>query len=408
MAKKKITDDDRLKSFFQEAKKVVLIAGIGTSPGVLTETVWALAHGASPTVPDEVVVITTKAGKLKIHQELLNGEQSVWNEMKTSLAKERIPVEGKLRFGDAFIKVMSDADGNEADDLRSVEDNMRAADDMLATLRQYTENDSYEVLCSIAGGRKTMSALLLNCMGLLGRDCDKVFHVLTTPDAIAFSPKFYFPKDGAEHVYRVGGEEKRIAAGKVKIELFEVPFVRIRGWFQEKFKSLPPSFCDLVRQVQRVAPAAALPPPMIEIDAAKGIVRIDGRRCEMSCNCLALLCLLFSGIYKIKDQCEKMLALPKVNLSDPMKVPDWGNNLQSSGRLTSIGDEKEDAKIVSKIANDLRKALAKSGLSEENINRIAPKRNSSGDYPKNRITVIGAESLQELKPLLFPKYTAEG
>lgn len=45
-------------------KKVVLVAGIGTTPAVLTETVWALAHQKEPVVPDEVVVISTKRGEV--------------------------------------------------------------------------------------------------------------------------------------------------------------------------------------------------------------------------------------------------------------------------------------------------------------------------------------------------------
>ena len=36
-------------------KKTVLVVGMGTSPAVMTETVWALAHQSEPVVPDEVV-----------------------------------------------------------------------------------------------------------------------------------------------------------------------------------------------------------------------------------------------------------------------------------------------------------------------------------------------------------------
>lgn len=35
-------------------KRQVLIAGMGTSPVVLTNAVWALAHQRVPVVPDEV------------------------------------------------------------------------------------------------------------------------------------------------------------------------------------------------------------------------------------------------------------------------------------------------------------------------------------------------------------------
>ena len=39
----------------REPKRTILIAGIGTSPAVLTETVWALAHQKKPVVPYEIL-----------------------------------------------------------------------------------------------------------------------------------------------------------------------------------------------------------------------------------------------------------------------------------------------------------------------------------------------------------------
>ena len=47
----------------KSVNRAILIAGMGTSPAVLTETVWALAHQEHSVVSDEVVVITTKSGK---------------------------------------------------------------------------------------------------------------------------------------------------------------------------------------------------------------------------------------------------------------------------------------------------------------------------------------------------------
>ena len=38
------------------ARRKILIAGMGTSPAVLTNAVWALAHHKKPIVPDEIVV----------------------------------------------------------------------------------------------------------------------------------------------------------------------------------------------------------------------------------------------------------------------------------------------------------------------------------------------------------------
>jgi len=47
------------------AKRKILIAGMGTSPGVLTNVVWALAHGEKPVVPDEIVVFITGGWRVK-------------------------------------------------------------------------------------------------------------------------------------------------------------------------------------------------------------------------------------------------------------------------------------------------------------------------------------------------------
>ena len=38
------------------ANRIILIAGMGTSPAVLTNVVWALAHQEKPVVSDEIVV----------------------------------------------------------------------------------------------------------------------------------------------------------------------------------------------------------------------------------------------------------------------------------------------------------------------------------------------------------------
>ena len=116
-------------------KKTVLVVGMGTSPAVMTETVWALAHQAEPVVPDEIVVITTKSGKDAFRSAIMAGTSSVWSRLKNALTKEKIAIDGKLVFGDTSIRVIPDADGNEASDLRTGADNMRAADFILGELR---------------------------------------------------------------------------------------------------------------------------------------------------------------------------------------------------------------------------------------------------------------------------------
>ncbi len=182
----------------EKDKKAVLVSVVGTTPSILTETAWALAHRDVPVVPDEVVAITTKNGKSRLAETLLEG--GVWNDMLACLKREGIDVEGRLVFGSASIHAIPDVRGNEIDDLRTGEDNLRAADFMLAQLRQFTEDCGTELHVSIAGGRKTMSALMFSCMTLLGRDCDKVYHVLLPTELEGGSePPFYFPKKGTRY-----------------------------------------------------------------------------------------------------------------------------------------------------------------------------------------------------------------
>lgn len=216
-------------------KRIILVSVMGISPAVLTNTVWGLAHQKPSIVPDEIVVFITKRGKEILPQKLF--DEGIWNAMRSNLKREKIEVEGKLIFGATSIRAIPDAEGNEIEDLRTGEDNLRAADFMLAQLRQYTEDSGVELHVSIAGGRKTMSALLFSCMTLLGRENDKVYHVLLPSEFEGGTePAFYFPKKGEKYKSRLTG--KSYPGAKVQSELFEVPFVRMRGWYQEQLREL--------------------------------------------------------------------------------------------------------------------------------------------------------------------------
>ena len=350
-------------------KKIVLVIGMGTSPAVMTETVWALAHQSEPVVPDEVVVITTKSGKDALRTAIMSGAPSVWNRLKTALAKEKIAIDGKLVFGDTSIRVIPDADGNEASDLRTGADNLRAADFMLGELRKYTADSATTVLCSIAGGRKTMSALLFSCMSLLGREDDKVYHVLLpTEFECGTEPPFFFPEPGV--TYTSKKTEKKYRANKVQSELFEVPFVRMRGWYQDKFKGEPPSYKSLISKVQSVAPPAVVYPE-IEIDAWNGWVKVNGADVKMSRPCFAALLLLASGCEPKKLHAR----LCELHAQHGAAECDWLSTFRA-GTLFANPDFVED---LTKTLSNLRKSLSATGF--QNIETLVPQRFRSVTFP---------------------------
>lgn len=352
-------------------KRIILVSAMGTSPAVLTNMVWGLAHQKHSIVPDEIVVFITKSGKDLLIQRLF--DDGVWNEMRSNLKREKIEIDGKLVFGATSIRVIPDAEGNEIEDLRTGDDNLRAADFMLSQLRQYTEDSETELHVSIAGGRKTMSALLFSCMTLLGRECDKVYHVLLPPEfEQGVEPPFVFPEPGKTYTAKATG--KKYKANKVQSELFEVPFVRMRGWYQEKFKNIPPSYRTLISKVQTIAPPAVAYPE-IEIDAWNGWVTLNGRQVAMSRPCFAMLLLLASGV-DAKEHHKRLLAAHK---APNVASCDWLASFQEG----SLFSNESDIEDIYKTMSNLRGKLKNAGFAD--AESLVPQRGRAVMFPLSRI-----------------------
>lgn len=363
-------------------KKVILIATMGSSPAVLTETVWALAHLKKQIVPDEIVVLSARNSVDKMKRDLLEGSNSVWIRLLSALRKDKICTDGKLVFGPMSIHVIPDASKNEMWDLRSAEDNLLAADFMMQEIRKYSESPDVEIIASIAGGRKTMSALLLSCMSLLGRDEDKVVHVLL-PEELegGAEPPFYFPQKGVVHVSRRTG--KKYKGDKLRSELFEVPFVRMRGWYQEKFKTNPPTYLSLVKKIQQVSPPAAVY-QKLEIDFdGSGYLRVLPERIDvrLSAPAFVLITLIAKGIPK--DALGNELYRLKNILADadfPMSVK-WNDKFCESPKFEAEGLTAENLGDLADCMSEIRTKLARAGFIR--VEDIAPKRNGKILYPLN-------------------------
>ena len=361
-------------------KRIVLIATMGSSPAVLTETVWALAHLKEPVVPDEIVVLSARNSVDKMRQELLNGNNPVWEKLLLRLRKDKIDIDGKLIFGPMSIHVIPDDRKNEMWDLRSSEDNLLAADFMMQEIRKYSESPDTEIIASIAGGRKTMSALLLSCMTLLGREEDKVVHVLL-PEELegGAEPSFYFPQKGVVHVSKRTG--KKYKGEKLRSELFEVPFVRMRGWYQEKFKTNPPTYLSLVKKIQQVAPPAAVY-QKLEIDFdGSGYVRVLPERVDVKLSAPAFLLMVLIAKGITKEAIGNELYRLKGVLADadfPMSVK-WNDKFCESPKFSTEGMTADNLGDFADCMSEIRTKLTRVGFSR--VEDIAPKRNGKILYP---------------------------
>ena len=197
-----------------------LIAVVGNTPQVMTETLWALRVQCSVPI-DEVFVMTTTMGKATCQQRLL--DEGRFEKMLVDY-----DVDPKVKF-DAdhdHIRVFKDAEGNFLDDIRTSEENRLARDQLFRWIEDWTQKDHVALHCSLAGGRKSMGYLLGAAIQFFGRPQDRLYHVLVTPPEIETNRDFFFPPVREEQV--LTPDRQRISTADVRIELAELPYVSVR------------------------------------------------------------------------------------------------------------------------------------------------------------------------------------
>lgn len=247
---------NHLKHSIDEPSDTWLVAVTGMSPAVLTETVWALAHEAEPVIPNRVVAITTLAGREMLLRELFEPREAlggvcVWDDLRRALSEQGHDLSDRLRFGTTaddvrVITCMESASGRsrELADLRNLQENEAAADFLLDVVRGIAANPDTRLIASIAGGRKTMGALMYACMTLAGRETDRLTHILVN-EPYETLPGFFFPGQSGPALKARQGDGLYAPADAV-LELAEVPFVALRNLFQRELGQSAGNFSNLV------------------------------------------------------------------------------------------------------------------------------------------------------------------
>ncbi|MEM2983034.1 MAG: CRISPR-associated ring nuclease Csm6 [Candidatus Bathyarchaeia archaeon] len=254
-----------------KAYREILIFVAGTTPQIITETLYGLiVDREEPISPDEIYVITTLRGKELIQEELIkNGRLRAFYE---EFGIEPIPEE---KFE---IIVISGMGGEPLDDIREASHNEAVGDLIVDFIRKKTGDPASRLHCSLAGGRKTMSFYLGAAIQLFGRPWDRLYHVLVTPEFESHPDFYYKPRE--EKILKVMDREGNIVRAMntkdARITLAELPFIRLR----EKFYLKEASFRDLVMEGQRDLDLAMIQRP-IEIDLQGYCVRIGSEYIEM-------------------------------------------------------------------------------------------------------------------------------
>ncbi len=338
--------------------ETTLLAVIGMSPAVLTETLWALAREAEPVIPRRIIVVTTLAGRQRTIRDLFESPESggpcVWDALREALKSEGHDLDGCLRFGTTpdDIRVITATDpatgrGIELEDLRSMHENEAAADFLLDQVRAITANPDTRLIASIAGGRKTMGALLYACLTLAGREEDRITHVLVNAP-FDTSPGFFFPGQTLT--------DPKLAGLDPQIELADVPFVPMRNLFHRELGRAVGTFSSLVASCRSEIRHRAAEDLHIEIPLNRPALRVNHSEARLT-----------------EREHHLLICLAKLAKTNRPPIPSYGealdalaahqaewDSLVEDGRLprgTPSAAGFQDEQDVRRVLSDLRKKV---------------------------------------------------
>ena len=267
----------------------VMLAVVGLSPQVVTEAVYALACEGREVA--EIHLITTRNGRDEIMKHLL------------------APDDGKLAAlcreygltppdcGPHTLHVLRDASGAEVDDIAEAEDNEQLLSLCLELAWKHTRRDDCAVSFLVAGGRKTMTSCLTLAAQLYGRRCDRIYHVLVTPEFESCRDFWFPPKKSAPVTLRDSRGNPYIKESRyAKVNLVPVPFVSLR-------ERLGPDLLDRPRPpAELIASLVREEEKRLEIDLAGGRITYGDQECDLAPAHLALYAW-FATVKK--DRCPR-------------------------------------------------------------------------------------------------------
>lgn len=247
----------------------ILVFVAGSTPQIITETIQALSLQSPPIIANEVHIITTRPGRLRIEQSLL--ESGLLDQMCADLGLPPIPLDH------IQIRVPVSENGLQLDDIRSAREN-EIIGDLITTLVQHLASDpAIRLHCSIAGGRKTMSFYLGAALQLFGRTQDKLYHALVSPEFESNPDFYYIPAEPVTIPGRtVDGAPTTLNTADATISLAELPFIRLG----ERVNFQGASFSEMVAEGQSCIDTATLQPEVV-VDLTERTVSIVQNQLEI-------------------------------------------------------------------------------------------------------------------------------
>lgn len=270
----------------------VLMCVAGTSPAVVTETLYALITQKPPFVPDEIHVVTTLTGRRELLDKLLDPVGGHFSRLMKDYLPGRnirfdadtVHVIAETRKVAARSNLFSQLIGSpppqeetvELADITTEAENQAAADTIYRVMRTIKTVPRTVLHASVAGGRKSMSFYMGHAFSLLAGPQDVLSHVLVNAPFETVKDFFYRPPTAKELPYQDAGVERVISTDQAVVKLAELSVLRLgpvlgEDW-PEKAKT---SFSFAVRLAQ-----AALEAPdlrvVLDVACACGHLEVCG------------------------------------------------------------------------------------------------------------------------------------
>ncbi len=246
----------------------VLLLVTGLSPQIVTETLFVLCVERTPSfIPTKIQLITTREGADRAKLLLLDRNTGYFHKFCDDYHLDSL----KSAFHEENIHVLRNTDGHPLHDIETDADNAVVADTIMRFVRDFTSDSGCAIHASVAGGRKTMGVALALAMSLFGRPQDTLSHVLVS-SPFESHPAFFYPPPEPQ-VLLVGAppQQRPVSTAEAKVQLAEIPFLRLSGLLDETLAQGAESWSDLIMRAQ-----AHIGAPKLVIDTGKGRILAGG------------------------------------------------------------------------------------------------------------------------------------
>ena len=247
-------DNHNISSQYSEA----FVAVMGTSPAVLSECLYyyySPHYGINRQFSDIKVITTTKGRDLLVKSMFTDG---VLVQLEAALGMKS----GQIPFTISDIMVIeNETTGEEIQDLLTSEENEAASNMISNWIKHYTDTDGVRLTATVAGGRKTQSAIMALAFQLYGRTDDELIHIIA-PDERMMDREWFFPSEPADPTQF--------------LSVSDVPVLRVGRYLS---RNLNQSTESMVREIQESLYAAR---PIERIEIEKNLLYVDGEEVKIT------------------------------------------------------------------------------------------------------------------------------